>query len=64
MRVNGKEMNFEQSITVQELLTNLKLLADKVVVEVNHDIVAKEQYKTRVLEDSDSVEIVGFVGGG
>lgn len=64
MKVNGKELNFEQPITIQKLLTNLKLPADKVVVEVNYDIVAKEQYKTRVLEDSDSVEIVGFVGGG
>lgn len=64
MIINGKVMNFDNSITILELLKHLSLSPDKVVVEINYDIVAKEKYETHVLEYSDKVEIVGFVGGG
>nr|WP_156204765.1 sulfur carrier protein ThiS [Candidatus Syntrophocurvum alkaliphilum] len=64
MIVNGKEMKFEKDITVNELLQKLDLNPDKVVVEVNLDIVSKDRYDEHILSDSDSVEIVAFVGGG
>ncbi|WP_427340161.1 sulfur carrier protein ThiS [Caloranaerobacter sp. DY30410] len=64
MIVNGKEMNFETEITVDELLKNLELDKDKVVVEVNFEIVPKEKYTDRILNKEDKVEIVSFVGGG
>ncbi|WP_069649038.1 sulfur carrier protein ThiS [Caloranaerobacter ferrireducens] len=64
MIVNGKEMNFETEITVDDLLKNLGLDKDKVVVEVNFEIVPKEKYTDRILNKEDKVEIVSFVGGG
>ncbi|KGG80064.1 sulfur carrier protein ThiS [Caloranaerobacter azorensis] len=64
MIVNGKEMNFETEITVDELLKSLGLDKDKVVVEVNFEIVPKEKYTDRILNTEDRVEIVSFVGGG
>ncbi|SHH57948.1 sulfur carrier protein [Caloranaerobacter azorensis DSM 13643] len=64
MIVNGKEMNFETEITVDELLKSLGLDKDKVVVEVNFGIVPKEKYTDRILNREDRVEIVSFVGGG
>ncbi|MEW6623017.1 MAG: sulfur carrier protein ThiS [Bacillota bacterium] len=63
MVVNGKKMDYS-SITIDQLLKNLNLKEDRVVVEVNHEIVDKTQFKSRVLNEGDKVEIVSFVGGG
>ncbi|WP_017414893.1 sulfur carrier protein ThiS [Clostridium tunisiense] len=64
MIVNGKEMNFEENITVLELLKNLSISENKVVVEVNYNIITKEQFSEVILNKEDTVEIVSFVGGG
>lgn len=63
MIVNGKDMNFE-NITILRLLENLNLDMNKVVVEVNLDIVSKEDYTEYLLNKEDKVEIISFVGGG
>lgn len=64
MIVNGKEMNFEENLTVLELLKNLSISENRVVVEVNYNIITKEQFSEVILNKEDKVEIVNFVGGG
>ncbi len=63
MIINGEEKNFSAA-TVQELLKELGYLDERVVVEVNLQIVPKEQWSTHQLSDADRLEIVSFVGGG
>lgn len=57
-------MDFEIGITVDNLLKRLGLDKNKVVVEVNFEIVPKEKYSVKILDKEDRVEIVSFVGGG
>lgn len=64
MIINGKEMNLKEGITIEELLKKLDLDMDKVVVEVNLEIIAKEKYYEFVINEEDKVEIISFVGGG
>lgn len=64
MIINGKKMNFQSGITINELLNNLNLSAEKVVVEVNYAIIPKESYISHKLYETDSIEVVSFVGGG
>lgn len=64
MLINGKEMQFDGAITIEALLTELKLNADRVVVEVNLQIIGKGEYGSTYLNSDDRVEIVSFVGGG
>lgn len=64
MIVNGKEIKIDKQITISQLLDNLELSKDKVVVEVNYNIVQKEEFEREILNHTDKVEIVGFVGGG
>lgn len=64
MILNGKEMKLTKSMTVIELLEQLELNKDKVVVEINLEILPKESYSDRIINDDDKIEIVGFVGGG
>lgn len=64
MIVNGKMMDFEKGIAILDLLKKLNLSEEKVVVELNYDIIAKEQFTEILLNKEDKVEIVSFVGGG
>ena len=50
--------------TLAELVSALKLDAQRLVAEVNGTIVARENFGQTVLKDNDSLELVHFVGGG
>ncbi len=64
-RINGKEELIpENSLTLQELIINRGLSPEKVVVEVNLQIIPREQWPQINLQDNDAIEIISFVGGG
>ncbi|MCL2142967.1 MAG: sulfur carrier protein ThiS [Methanomassiliicoccaceae archaeon] len=64
MKVNGIDEGPAAAKTVSDLIRNSGLREDRVAVEVNGNIVPRSDYSITVLKDDDSVEIVGFVGGG
>jgi sulfur carrier protein len=64
IRVNGKEYQFDTSLNVSQLLQKLNIKGQWIVVELNTNIVDKQKYDETTLSDGDTVEIVGFVGGG
>lgn len=63
VKINGTETN-SAGMTVAEYLRTTDYNTSRIAVEKNGEIVPRSQYETTVLEDNDSVEIVGFVGGG
>ncbi|NHN35344.1 sulfur carrier protein ThiS [Paenibacillus agricola] len=62
--INGEERELESLSTVAELLTLFKLEQKILVVELNRDIVERNEYNTTPLHEGDKLEIVHFVGGG
>lgn len=63
--LNGKSVDLQGGVnTVEQLLSYYHLENRIVVVEVNKEIVMKENYKTMSLSHGDVVEIIHFVGGG
>lgn len=65
IQLNGKEQQLpKEVVTVTDLLHFFELSNWIVIVEVNRDILQKEQYQTHLLKDSDRVELIHFVGGG
>ncbi|MFJ7975685.1 sulfur carrier protein ThiS [Peribacillus sp. NPDC096379] len=63
--LNGNSVDLQEGVnTVEQLLSNYHLENRIVVVEVNKEIVMKENYKTMSLSHGDVVEIIHFVGGG
>ncbi len=62
--INGDEKNFDQPMSVAELLEALGVPSLKVAVELNRAIVPKSAYDATSLKDGDRLEIVNFVGGG
>jgi sulfur carrier protein len=63
VKINGKQLNV-QGKTIAELVESQGYDRTRVAVELNEKIVPKSAYDSTVLNDGDSVEIVGFVGGG
>lgn len=64
MLVNGKSLEHLKVRSVSALLEALKLSQERVVVELNGDIISKEHYEQPLLDEKSVIEIVRFVGGG
>lgn len=64
MKVNGREMSFSEPMTIANLLYDLKISIEKVVVEVDGEIVSKDEFSSFILKENNSVEVISFVGGG
>ena len=64
MRVNGKEVELKERLTLDKFLESNGYALTKVAVELNGKIVPRKEYAATILEDSDVLEIVCFVGGG
>ena len=64
VRLNGEGHQISDGCSVAELLVDLGLAGRKVAVELNRDIVARDDYTTRRLNAGDVIEVVQFVGGG
>lgn len=63
--VNGEQLQLpEQIVYVSELLEYFKLQDKVVVVEINGEILEKNEHQNTRLSDRDRIEIVHFVGGG
>lgn len=63
IRVNGSEMDVKAT-TIAELLQELEINPQRVVVEVNLEIVKRDKFNDCKIKEGDSIEIVNFVGGG
>lgn len=64
MIINGKEMSIKKNYSIQEFLLELNLNVDKVVVEVDGEIITKDNFTNIVLKENNIVEVISFVGGG
>ena len=61
--LNGDPRDFPGS-TLDELIEQLGMKADRVAVELNREIVPRDRWAGTTLRDGDRLEIVHFVGGG
>jgi thiamine biosynthesis protein ThiS len=62
--LNGEERTLKEGCTIAELIAELGLRQRRIAVEVNRDIVSREEYVTTELHPGDVIEVVHFVGGG
>jgi thiamine biosynthesis protein ThiS len=61
--INGQEQDLA-SATLAQLVEQLGMKQDRVAVELNRNIVPREQWPKTQLGEGDQLEIVHFVGGG
>ena len=62
--LNGESHSVGPGLTIAGLIDHLGLEQRRIAVEVNREIVPRDQYAARALAEGDQVEIVHFVGGG
>ena len=64
IQLNGKKVTIKNNDSIFDLLKKYKFLNKKLAVEHNGMIIAKENFKKKLLKNNDKVEIVHFIGGG
>jgi thiamine biosynthesis protein ThiS len=64
IQINGERQEFSDGLSLSELITRLKLRADQIAIELNHQVLRRSVWESTTLQEGDCVEIVHFVGGG
>lgn len=64
IRLNGEEREFNDGLTVEQLLEALRIAGRPVAVELNREVLPKSRYGQTALREGDRLEVVTFVGGG
>ncbi|TWU39892.1 sulfur carrier protein ThiS [Novipirellula aureliae] len=62
--VNGQPVEIETTMSVKQMLNTIEVPPNYLAVEVNADVVVREDYATTMINDGDEVELVTLVGGG
>ena len=62
--LNGDPYELAEPLTISRLLATLEIDPRRVAVEHNLVIVKRATYDASIVQPSDQVEIVNFVGGG
>lgn len=64
LQINGEPRDFAPPLTLSGLVDELGMKADRVAIELNRSIVARDHWTETNLAEGDRLEIVHFVGGG
>jgi thiamine biosynthesis protein ThiS len=64
IQVNGEQQEVSEGLHLLKLIADLKLRADQIAIELNHEVLRRAAWAATVLKQGDRVEIVHFVGGG
>ena len=62
--VNGQKWLAKQTVTLAELLEELRYTGKRIAIERNGEIVPKSHYEQTFLAAGDRLEIIAAVGGG
>lgn len=62
--LNGEPREVGEGISVADLIATLSLNGRRLAVELNREVLPREQYGSRALAPGDVIEIVHFIGGG
>ena len=64
IKLNGKFSTINENLSLSIFLKELKIPLKKVAIELNKEIIDKNNLKTIKLKNNDKIEIVHFIGGG
>ncbi len=64
IKINGEPRQFDQPLSLSELIACLDIGGKRVAIERNGDIVPRSRHADTWLADADVIEIVVAVGGG
>ncbi|SJZ78641.1 sulfur carrier protein ThiS [Selenihalanaerobacter shriftii] len=63
--LNGEELELDKELTIEELLKKEDVdMPEMVSVELNGEILVREEFKDQIVKGGDKVEFLYFMGGG
>lgn len=62
--INGETKEFEDSFSLQDIITNLQIENKVMAAAVNMNIVKKDEWSSFIPKNKDKIELLQFVGGG
>lgn len=65
IKVNGEEKNLEKEVNILELLITQDVkMPEMVSVELNGEIVDRDDFENITVKENDAIELLYFMGGG
>jgi len=64
IKVNGESVSIAEPMTVEQVLDTVEVPPNYLAVEVNAEVVPREQYGCWMIHQGDELEVVTLVGGG
>ncbi len=64
IRLNGKKEVLAGGLSIAELLKEKNIRPEVVTVELNEQIINRDNFTSTYLKDNDAIEFVYFMGGG
>ncbi|MBN1234125.1 MAG: sulfur carrier protein ThiS [Candidatus Coatesbacteria bacterium] len=64
IKVNGNEYEWQENLTVSEMLKNCNYNFPLIIVKVNGELIPRSNYKTQLIPDNAEVEATHLIGGG
>ena len=64
IKLNGRSKTINENATLLNIIKNFKVPLKKVAIELNQEIIDKNNLKVIKLKKNDKIEIVHFIGGG
>jgi sulfur carrier protein len=62
--INGETKEFDDSFSLQDIITNLQIENKVMAAAVNMNIVKKDEWSNFIPQNDDKLELLQFVGGG
>ncbi len=62
--INSQKMEFEDGVTIDDILEYLKIKEKAMAVAVNMQIIKKDDWGSFSPKENDKIEVLQFVGGG
>jgi len=64
VQINGESREVRDRSTLSDLVGKLSLAPARIAIELNQQVVRRDQWDQTTLAEGDRIEIVHFVGGG
>ncbi|CAN5727272.1 hypothetical protein BH24ACI3_BH24ACI3_05260 [soil metagenome] len=62
--LNGEKKEIDSEVTLDQLLDLFSLPRQRVAVELNKAVVRRQDWESTSVSNSDTIEVIHFVGGG
>lgn len=65
IKMNGEEKELEKAVSISELLSIQEIkMPEMVSVELNGEILERDDFEITLVKENDEIELLYFMGGG